>query len=164
MTATDRLVAKAETYVERHGHDGDRSNRPALHVAIVSCMDSRIDLFALFDLKVGDAHMIRNAGGLVTDDTVRSLAISQRFLGTREILLVHHTNCGLEKLDDTKLADEMQEETGRRPPWRAGGFMNPVDSVRASMERVRRDPFIAHRDLVRGFLFDVKTGRLKEVD
>ena len=163
MTATDGLVANAETYVARQGHDGDRSNRPALHVTIVSCMDSRIDLFALFDLKVGDAHMIRNAGGLVTDDTVRSLAISQRFLGTKEILLVHHTNCGLEGMDDSKLADDMERETGQRPSWRAGGFTDPADSVRASIERVRNDPFIAVKDSVRGFVFDVKTGHLNEV-
>ena len=163
MTATERLVANAETYVERHGHDGDRSNRPALHLTIVSCMDSRIDLFAVFDLKVGDAHMIRNAGGLVTDDTVRSLAISQRFLGTKEIVLVHHTNCGLEGMDDEKLADDLQRETGRRPGWRAGGFTDPADSVRASIERVRTDPFIAVKDSVRGFVFDVETGALTEV-
>ena len=163
MTATDRLVARAETYVERHGHDGDRSNRPALHLTIVSCMDSRIDLFALFDLKVGDAHMIRNAGGLVTDDTVRSLAISQRFLGTREILLVHHTNCGLEGLNDDALVDEMERETGIRPSWRAGGFTDPASSVRRSLERVHNDPFIAVKDSVRGFVFDVKTGELNEV-
>ena len=163
MTATDGLVANAETYVERHGHDGDRSNRPALHLTIVSCMDSRIDLFAVFGLKVGDAHMIRNAGGLVTDDTVRSLAISQRFLGTQEILLVHHTNCGLEGMDDTKLADDLERETGERPAWLAGGFTDPADSVRASMARVRNDPFIAVKDSVRGFVFDVKTGRLTEV-
>ena len=163
MTATDRLVTNAETYVERHGHDGDRSNRPALHLTIVACMDSRIDLFALFDLKVGDAHMIRNAGGLVTDDTVRSLAISQRFLGTNEILLVHHTNCGLEGMDDSRLADDMERETGERPPWRAGGFTDPAESVRASMERIRNDPFIAVKDSVRGFVFDVKTGQLTEV-
>jgi carbonic anhydrase len=129
----------------------------------VSCMDSRIDLFAVFGLKVGDAHMIRNAGGLVTDDTVRSLAISQRFLGTKEILLVHHTNCGLEGMDDAKLADDMERETGERPTWRAGGFTDPAESVRASMERVRTDPFIAVKDSVRGFVFDVKTGALTEV-
>ena len=163
MTATERLVANAETYVPRHGHDGDRSNRPALQVTIVSCMDSRIDLFAVFGLKVGDAHMIRNAGGLVTDDTVRSLAISQRFLGTKEILLVHHTNCGLEGMDDKKLADDLERETGYRPEWRAGGFTDPADSVRASIERVRTDPFIAVKDSVRGFVFDVKTGGLTEV-
>jgi carbonic anhydrase len=163
VTATDGLVANAETYVARHGHDGDRSNRPALQVTIVSCMDSRIDLFAVFGLKVGDAHMIRNAGGLVTDDTVRSLAISQRFLGTKEILLVHHTNCGLEGMDDAKLADDMERETGERPTWRAGGFTDPAESVRASMERVRTDPFIAVKDSVRGFVFDVKTGALTEV-
>jgi carbonic anhydrase len=126
-------------------------------------MDSRIDLFAVFGLKVGDAHMIRNAGGLVTDDTVRSLAISQRFLGTKEILLVHHTNCGLEGMDDAKLADDMERETGERPTWRAGGFTDPAESVRASMERVRTDPFIAVKDSVRGFVFDVKTGALTEV-
>ncbi|HMC39137.1 MAG TPA: carbonic anhydrase [Acidimicrobiales bacterium] len=162
MTQTDQLVANAATYLERSGHDGSRPVRPALQLAIVACMDSRIDLFALFGLNVGDAHVIRNAGGLVTDDAVRSLAISQRFLGTREIVLVHHTNCGLHGLDDDQLASDLEAETGHRPGWRAGGFTDPAEDVRRSIERIRSDPFIPSK-LVRGFVFNVETGRLAEV-
>lgn len=161
MSQTDRLVANAATYPERSGHDGSRPTQPALKLAIVCCMDSRIDLFSLFELKVGDAHVIRNAGGLVTDDTVRSLAISQRFLETREILLVHHTKCGLHGLDDEQLAADLEAETGMRPTWTAGGFADPYDDVRRSMERIRSDPFIPSK-VVRGFVFDVTTGELKE--
>lgn len=162
MTQTDRLVANAATYPERSGHDGTRPVRPALELTIVSCMDSRIDLFALFGLAVGDAHVVRNAGGIITDDVVRSVAVSQRFLGTREIVLVHHTNCGLHGLDDEKLAAELEAETGQRPAWRAGGFADPYDDVRRSIERIQADPFIPSKQ-VRGFVFDVTTGKLDEV-
>lgn len=163
MSSTDRLVANAAEYFKAGGHDGDRAVRPALGVAVVSCMDSRIDLFSLLGLRIGDAHMIRNAGGIVTDDTVRSLAISQRFLGTREILLIHHSNCGLEGLDDEKLATELEAETGQRPGWRAGGFTDAADDVRRSMEKIEESPFIQNKDSVRGFVFDVKSGELNEV-
>ncbi|MDA8044982.1 MAG: carbonic anhydrase [Actinomycetota bacterium] len=164
MTETDQLVANATKYFDNGGHDGSRAVRPAIGVAVVACMDSRIDLFALLGLRVGDAHVIRNAGGVVTDDTIRSLAISQRFLGTREIVLIHHTNCGLEGLDDDRLADDLQAETGIRPAWRARGFTDPVADVRRSIEALRRDPFVKEKDSIRGFVFDVATGRLDEVD
>ncbi len=164
MSQTDRLIANAAGYSEHGGHDGSRSVSPALGVAVVACMDSRIDLFALLGLKVGDAHMIRNAGGVVTDDTVRSLAISQRFLGTREIVLIHHTNCGLEGLDDGELADSLEAETGTRPAWRARGFTDPAEDVRRSIEAIRADPFIREKGSVRGFVFDVVTGGLTEVE
>jgi carbonic anhydrase len=162
VSQTDRLVANAAAYHERGTHDGERAVRPALAVAVVACMDSRIDLFALLGLKVGDAHVIRNAGGIITEDTIRSLAISQRFLGTREIVLIHHSNCGLEGLDDERLAADLEAETGLRPPWKAGGFTDPAEDVRRSMEAVRSDPFIISKE-VRGFVFDVTTGRLDEV-
>jgi carbonic anhydrase len=162
MTQTDRLVENAGTYVERSGHDGSRPVRPGRQLTIVACMDSRMDLFALFGLKVGDAHVIRNAGGIITEDVVRSLAISQRFLGTREIVLVHHTNCGLHGLDDEAMAADLEAETGVRPAWRAGGFADPADDVRRSIERIRADPFIPSKE-VRGFVFDVTSGELKEV-
>jgi carbonic anhydrase len=163
VTATDRLVAAAQDYFKAGGHDGTRATRPALHVAVVACMDSRIDLFSLLGLAVGDAHMIRNAGGIITDDAIRSLAISQRFLGTREIVLIHHTKCGLENLDDDQLAADLEAETGEPPPWRAGGFTDPAADVRRSVTAIRSNPFIAWKDSVRGFVFDVETGALEEV-
>ena len=163
MTATDRLVAAAQEYFKAGGHDGGRDTRPALHVAVVACMDSRIDLFALLGLAVGDAHVIRNAGGIITDDAIRSLAISQRFLGTREIVLIHHTKCGLEHLDDERLASDLEAETGQRPPWRAGGFTDPAEDVRRSIAAVEANPFIPSKESVRGFVFDVETGALDEV-
>jgi carbonic anhydrase len=163
VTTTDRLVAGASGYAARSDHDGSLPARPGLGVAVVTCMDCRIDPVAVFDLAVGDAHVIRNAGGLVTDDALRSLAISQRFLGTTEILLVHHTSCGMQGLDDAKLADELEAETGTRPSWAAGGFADAHEDVRRSIERVRADPFIPSKQ-VRGFVFDVATGSLEEVD
>ncbi len=163
MSETERLIANAASYPERYGTHSDIVAPPALGVTIVTCMDSRIDLFALFGLEIGDAHVIRNAGGLVTEDTLRSLAISQRFLATREIILVHHTRCGIHGLDDEELADSLEQETGVRPPWRAGGFVDPAADVRRSMQAIAADPFIPNKDSVRGFVFDVTTGELSEV-
>lgn len=164
MSSTDRLVANAAEYYKAGTHDGERAVEPALGVAVVSCMDSRIDLFSLLGLRIGDAHMIRNAGGIVSDDTIRSLTISQRFLGTKEILLIHHSNCGLEGLDDEKLAADLEAETGQRPAWRACGFTDAAEDVRRSIERIKGTPFIPVRDSVRGFVFDVKSGELREVE
>jgi carbonic anhydrase len=163
VSETDRLVKQAQEYPARYGdtHIG-LSARPERRVAVVACMDARMDMFALFGLGVGDAHIIRNAGGLVSDDAVRSLAISHRFLGTREIVLVHHTGCGLYRFDDEKFAAELEAETGHRPTWRAGGFADPFEDVRRSIELIRSDPFILHKDEVRGFVFDVDTGALTE--
>ena len=163
MSSTDRLVANAARYQETGAQDGERAARPALEVAVVSCMDARIDLYRVLGLGLGDAHVIRNAGGVVTEDTVRSLAISQRFLGTREILLIHHTGCGLENLDDDQLAADLEAETGHRPAWRAGGFADPDEDVRRSMDLLRSNPFIPDKDSIRGFVFDVKSGELREV-
>ena len=163
MSSTDELVANAAGYAERSGHDGSLAGPPAMGVAILACMDARIDVYSLLGIRPGDAHVIRNAGGLVTDDAIRSLAISQRFLGTQEILLIHHTKCGMQGLDDEKLAAELEAETGHRPEWRAGGFTDAEDDVRQSVERIRQSPFIPRKESVRGFVFDVESGELREV-
>ncbi|HLI53005.1 MAG TPA: carbonic anhydrase [Acidimicrobiales bacterium] len=126
-------------------------------------MDARIDVHSLFGLSPGDAHVIRNAGGLVTDDTVRSLCISQRLLGTTEVILVHHTNCGMLGLDDDTFAADVERDTGRRPPWRAGGFADAGDDVRRSVQMLRECPFLPARDAIRGFVLDVDNGPLEEV-
>ena len=126
-------------------------------------MDARLDLFGLLGLKPGDAHLIRNAGGVATDDVIRSLAISQRKLGTREIVLIHHTNCGMLTFTEDEFRAEMLGETGMRPSWSAETFTDLDTDVRSSIKRIRSDPFIPHRDNVRGFIFDVDTGELREV-
>lgn len=163
MSSTDRLVTNARKYQESGALDAGLASPPSLGVAIVACMDARIDVYSVLGLQPGEAHVIRNAGGLVTDDAIRSLAISQRFLGTREIVLIHHTGCGMQGLDDEKLAAELEAETGHRPTWTAGGFADPAEDVRRSIEAIRADPFIAQKDAVRGFVFDVKSGALQEV-
>jgi carbonic anhydrase len=136
--------------------------RPARAVAVVACMDSRMPLFPLLGLAVGDAHVIRNAGGVVTEDTVRSLTVSQHVLGTREIVLVHHTDCGLQSTDDVAFADLVEKATGRRPPWAARAFTDVDDDVRESMRLLRECPYLLSHD-VRGTVYDVDTGRLREV-
>lgn len=163
MTSTERLIENARRYEASYAGKG-MTPRPATGVAVVACMDARLDIHNLFGLRLGDAHVIRNAGGVITDDALRSLAISQRFLGTTEVVLVHHSNCGLENLDDDELAAAIESETGSRPPWRAGGFTDAASDVRLSAERIRASDYVPHRDLVRGFVFDVETGRLGEVD
>lgn len=163
MSSTDRLLANAEHYASTYP-DQAPPGRPSSGVAIVACMDARIDVYRLFGLDPGQAHVIRNAGGLVTDDAIRSLAISQRFLGTEEIILVHHTSCGMQGLDDDEFAAQLERETGTRPPWRAGGFTDAAADVRASAAALRQSPYLARRDQLRGFVFDVETGRLDEVD
>jgi carbonic anhydrase len=126
-------------------------------------MDARLDLFGILGLKPGDAHLIRNAGGVATDDVIRSLTISQRKLGTREIVLVHHTNCGMLSFTEDELRNELLEETGVKPAWSAEAFTDLDADVRNSMQRIRNSPFIPHRDQVRGFVYDVDTGELREV-
>ena len=139
------------------------SPTPTRHTAVVTCMDARIDLLAALGLSLGEVHVIRNAGGIVTDDVLRSLALSQLKLGTREVLLAHHTGCGLSGLDDDALLDEVEASSGTRPPFRFGGFADTDESVRESVARVRSAPYVPHRDRVRGFVYDVATGRLREV-
>jgi carbonic anhydrase len=162
VTETDRLVANASAYQARYANWAGRPGRPSLGVTVVTCMDARIDVYSLFGLEPGEVHVIRNAGGLITDDAIRSLAISQRLLGTTEIVLVHHTGCGMQGLDDDDFAAQLSSAAGRQPPWRAGGFADPVQDVRDSMAAVMADPFIPNKN-VRGFVFDVESGRLLEV-
>jgi carbonic anhydrase len=163
MTAIDELLKR--NYELGNVVPGDRSSaRPSLQVAILTCMDSRIRVFEIFGLKQGEAHVLRNAGGVVTDDAIRSLALSQRKLGTREVLLVHHTNCGLEMVTEDDFKDELEADTGLRPTWAVEAFKVVEQSVRGSMARLRRSPFIPHTDKIRGFVYDVHTGELREVD
>jgi len=143
---------------------GDRSSpRPSLNVAILTCMDARIRVFEIFGLIQGEAHILRNAGGVVTDDVIRSLALSQRKLGTREVLIVQHTNCGLSLVTEDDFKDELEAATGLRPTWAVEAFREVSDSVRRSMQRVKRSDFLLHVDSVRGFVYDVQTGVLTEV-
>jgi len=137
--------------------------RPARRVAVVSCMDARLDLFGILGLKPGDAHLIRNAGGVATDDVIRSLTISQRKLGTREVILVHHTDCGMLTFTEDELRRELLDATGIKPSWAAEAFTDLDADVRSSVQRVRTNPFVPHRDRVRGFIYDVDTGVLREV-
>lgn len=137
--------------------------RPSRRLAVVACMDCRLDLGAL-GLKAGEAHVLRNAGGVVTDDVIRSLAISQRRLGTREVMLVHHTDCGMEKLDEEEFAAELREAAGVAPGFAIESFTDLDEDVRESARRVRNSPFLTHREAVRGFVYDVATHRLREVE
>jgi carbonic anhydrase len=157
----DRLVVQAEAYSRQY--TPDRPLAPALHLTIVACMDSRLDLFGLLGLQIGDAHVLRNAGGVITPDTIRSLAISQRRLDTRSVMLIHHTNCGMQTLTDDGFKAELQADTGMSPDWAVESFTDVASNVRQSLQRVRSNPFVPHRDDVRGFSFDVHTGRLHEV-
>lgn len=161
MSAIDHLVHANEHYVARF--PGPRPLRPKLRLAVLACMDSRLDLFGALGLDVGDAHLIRNAGGIPTDDALRSLALSQRALGTREIVIVHHTECGMDGFDDDAFRRELAQETGETPPWRVRGFTDLHDDTRRSVQTVRSCAWIPHRDDVRGFVFDVATAVLAEV-
>ncbi|HEV3320336.1 MAG TPA: carbonic anhydrase [Solirubrobacteraceae bacterium] len=136
---------------------------PSRRLAVVTCMDSRLDVFAALGLGDGEAHVLRNAGGVITDDVIRSLAVSQRRLGTREVMLVHHTDCGMQTLSDDGFRAELQQATGVAPAWAIESFSDVDADVRQSILRVRRSPFLPHRDRVRGFVYDVDTHRLREV-
>jgi carbonic anhydrase len=161
MSVTDELVANNQRYAETF--DGPLPLPPARGVAIVACMDARMNVYAILGLAEGEAHVIRNAGGAVTDDVIRSLAISQRLLGTREIVLIHHTECGMLTFTDDEFKAAVQEETGIRPPWAAEAFGDLDTDIRQSIARIKASPFVPHRDAVRGFVFDVATGKLLEV-
>ncbi|MFF0018317.1 beta-class carbonic anhydrase [Streptomyces sp. NPDC005374] len=161
-TVTDRLVDANERYAAAFSDPG-MDARPVLHVAVVACMDARLDLHAALGLELGDCHTIRNAGGVVTDDVIRSLTISQRKLGTSSIVLIHHTGCGLEAITEDFRTD-LEMEVGQRPAWAVEAFRDVDQDVRQSMQRVRTSPFLLHTDDVRGFVFDVKTGLLREID
>ena len=161
MAEIDRMLEANHEWAQQF--PGSKPVAPGRAVAVVACMDSRMPLFGLLGLEIGDAHVIRNAGGVVTDDTIRSLTISQHLLGTREIVLVHHTDCGLQKSDDVSFADLVEEATGRRPPWAARMFTDVEDDVRESMRLLRENPYLVSHE-VRGTVFDVTTGRLREID
>ncbi|MGY1435116.1 beta-class carbonic anhydrase [Streptomyces reniochalinae] len=160
-STTDQLVAANLTYASTFTDPG-MDARPVRRVAVVACMDARLDLHAALGLELGDCHTIRNAGGVVTDDTIRSLTISQRALGTRSVVLIHHTGCGLLGLTED-FRHELEQEVGQRPSWAVESFKDLDQDVRQSIERVRTSPFLPHRDDVRGFVFDVTSGRLREV-
>lgn len=161
MSTIDDLVQANDVYVETF--PGPRPTRPKLQLAVLTCMDSRLDLFGALGLDIGDAHLLRNAGGLPTDDALRSLAISQRALGTRQIVLMHHTRCGMEGFDDEVFRHTLASESDERPPWDVPGFNDPAEQMRASLARVRACGWLPHRDDVRGFVFDVDTAKMHEV-
>ena len=138
--------------------------QPSRRLAIVTCMDSRLDVFAALGLKDGEAHVLRNAGGVITDDVIRSLAVSQRRLGTREVMLIHHTDCGMQKLSDDGFRAELEEATGVAPSFAIESFTDVEADVRQSILRVRRSEFLPHRDAVRGFVYDVDTHALREIE
>ncbi|WP_093784560.1 beta-class carbonic anhydrase [Actinacidiphila guanduensis] len=160
-SVTDRLVAANASYAAEFTDPG-MGAAPVLRVAVVACMDARLDLHKALGLQLGDCHTIRNAGGVVTDDTIRSLAISQRALGTRSVVLIHHTNCGMQTITED-FRTELEREVGQRPTWAVEAFTDIDQDVRQSMARVRTSPFLAHTDDVRGFVFDVHTGLLREI-
>ncbi|HEY4625812.1 MAG TPA: carbonic anhydrase [Blastococcus sp.] len=161
MTVTDDLIENNSRYAETFS--GPLPLPPSKHVAVLACMDARLDVYRLLGLHEGEAHVIRNAGGVVTDDEIRSLAISQRLLGTKEIVLIHHTDCGMLTFTDEELLGAIEQETGVRPTWSCETFTDLEDDVRASVKRITDSPFIPEKGSVRGFVFDVATGRLSEV-
>jgi carbonic anhydrase len=161
MSAIDHLVHANERYVE--AFPGPRPLRPKLRLAVIACMDSRLDLFGALGLDIGDAHLIRNAGGIPTPDVLRSLALSQRSLGTREVVIIHHTECGMDGFDDAAFRAELAEETGDEPPWQVDGFTDLYEDTRRSVKTVRNCLWIPYRDDVRGFVFDVASAAITEV-
>jgi carbonic anhydrase len=161
MTVTDELLANNERYAE--AFTGPLPLPPSRHLAVVACMDARLNLYAILGLKDGEAHVIRNAGGVVTDDEIRSLTISQRLLGTQEIILIHHTDCGMLTFTDDDFKASIQQDTGIKPEWAAEAFPDLDEDVRQSINRIKASPFIPQKGSVRGFVFDVATGKLNEV-
>jgi carbonic anhydrase len=163
MSITDELLGNASRYAQQFDK-GDLPMPPAKKVAVVACMDARLDPHKVLGLGEGDAHVIRNAGGVVTDDEIRSLSISQTLLGTEEIILIHHTDCGMLTFTDEQFSDKLESETGQRPEWSANCFDDLDGDVRESIARIRTSPFIPNKDSIRGFVYDVKTGRLNEIE
>jgi len=161
MRPTAELLENNARYVA--GFSGPLPLPPARHLAVVACMDARLNVYAILGLSEGDAHVIRNAGGVVTEDEIRSLAISQRLLGTTEIVLIHHTDCGMLTFTDDGFKRAIQDETGIKPPWSAEAFTDLDEDVRQSIARIKASPFVPHKESVRGFVFDVATGKLAEV-
>jgi carbonic anhydrase len=161
MTFTEEVLANNQRYAETF--NGPLPLPPAKHLAVVACMDARLNVYAALGLQDGEAHVIRNAGGVVTDDEIRSLAISQRLLGTTEIILIHHTDCGMLTFTDDEFKAGIQKEIGIKPEWAAESFSDVAEDVLQSIARIKASPFIPLKDSVRGFVFDVATGRLDEV-
>jgi carbonic anhydrase len=161
MSTTDQLVANCESYAEQFERGG-LPMPPARRVAVVTCMDARLDVYRMLGLELGDAHVIRNAGGEVTEDAIRSLVISQRLLGTEEIVLIHHTDCGMLTFQDDDVKAQIFEDTGIRPSFALEAFDDPDADVRQSIRRIETSPFLLHKN-VRGFVYDVTSGRLREV-
>jgi carbonic anhydrase len=161
MSVIDELIAHNRAYVDQHGHR-EMATAPQLHLAVLTCMDSRLDLFGALGLNLGEAHLIRNAGGLATDDAVRSLLLSQRLLGTRSVMVIHHTRCGLETFDEVELANDIEASLGTRPPFRLGAYSDVDEDVRATVETLRSSPFVDGTE-IRGFVFSVDDGDLREI-
>ena len=162
MTVTDQVLTNAEAYAGRFDK-GDLPMPPAKRLAIVACMDARLNPHGLLGLQEGDAHVIRNAGGVITDDAIRSLVISQRLLGTEEIILIHHTDCGMLTFTDDDFRSSVQADTGIKPEWAPESFSDVDEDVLQSIAPIKASPFIPHKDSVRGFVYDVHSGRLREV-
>jgi carbonic anhydrase len=161
MSVTDQLLRNNEEYAAQFS--GPLPLPPSKHIAVVACMDARIDVYRVLGLNEGESHVIRNAGGVITEDEIRSLAISQRLLGTKEIVLIHHTDCGMITFTDDEFKAEIQADTGLRPAWAAEAFPDATEDVKQSLHRILSSPFIPNKDSVRGFVFDVATGKLNEV-
>jgi carbonic anhydrase len=161
MSTIDELLAHNRAYVERHGHR-EMPTTPQLHLAVLTCMDSRLDLFGALGLNLGEAHLIRNAGGIASDDAIRSLLLSQRLLGTTSVMVVHHSRCGLESFEEEALADDLERSLGVRPTFRLGAYRDVDEDVRATLESLIASPFVESTE-IRGFVFDVDDGALREV-
>jgi carbonic anhydrase len=162
VSTTDDLLKNNESFAQSFDK-GDLPLPPARKIAIVACMDARLNPYPILGLELGDAHVIRNAGGVITDDEIRSLAISQHLLGTEEIMLIHHTDCGMLTFNDQEFAGKLEGETGQRPQWDARSFGDLDQDVRDSIKRIKDSPFIPRTDSVRGFVYSVETGELREV-
>ncbi|HEX2259008.1 MAG TPA: carbonic anhydrase [Actinomycetota bacterium] len=163
MSVTEELLKNNEQYAASFDK-GDLPMPPGKQIAVVACMDARLDVYRILGLQLGEAHVIRNAGGVITDDAIRSLVISQRLLGTKEIILIHHSDCGMLTFTDDDVKAQIKDDVGIRPPFALEAFPEPDDDVRQSVARIKASPYIPNRDSVRGFVFDVKTGRLNEVN
>src|ERR671933_1730838 len=157
MSVTDDLLRNNERYAESFDK-GDLPMPPGKHVTVVACMDARLNVYGMLGLKEGDAHVIRNAGGVITDDEIRSLMISQRLLGTREIILIHHTDCGMLTFTDDEVKGQIQQEVGIKPEFALEAFSDLEEDVRQSMRRIQASPFIPHKGSVRGFVYEVESG------
>src|SRR2546423_1150141 len=162
MAVIDQLLENAESYATRFDR-GELPLPPARKVAVVACMDARLNPYGLLGLQEGDAHVIRNAGGVITDDEIRSLSISQRLLGTEEVMLIHHTDCGMLTFGDDEFRRQVQEDTGIKPEWAAESFSDLEEDVRQSIARIKASPFVPNKEHVRGFVYEVETGQLREV-